>query len=270
MGWRRHGGGSFVYFELKKYNEEFIERINAAKTKSKLDEVYKKVMQQHKPVIILFYSLLAVSCWYYFAFPKAFPVVSWNVRFWTGCVPLLSALFLFGLVPMCIVKFVFRERLADYGLRLGIRYRTVRSFCLAAPFVILAGYFTGYNPAFYDVYPLNYAVRTHGQPPGETIGLGIFTFHCVLYLGYYFGWEFLFRGFMQHGLSERCGLPAAVLMQTAASTMLHYGHPASEVFAAIAAGLVWGTFAYRTQSILSGFGQHALLGIVLDYVLIYA
>ncbi|MDR3233859.1 MAG: site-specific DNA-methyltransferase [Planctomycetaceae bacterium] len=40
-----HGGGSFVYCELKKYNEEFVERINAAKTKSELDEVYREMTQ---------------------------------------------------------------------------------------------------------------------------------------------------------------------------------------------------------------------------------
>jgi membrane protease YdiL (CAAX protease family) len=54
-----------------------------------------------------------------------------------------------------------------------------------------------------------------------------------------------------------------------ASTMLHHGHPPIEVFGAIAAGLAWGFIAYRTRSILSGLGQHALLGIVLDWTLIY-
>lgn len=34
------GGGSFVYAELKKYNQEFIDRIQAANNKGKLDELY--------------------------------------------------------------------------------------------------------------------------------------------------------------------------------------------------------------------------------------
>jgi membrane protease YdiL (CAAX protease family) len=220
---------------------------------------------ERKPAVILLYALIAASCWYYFAFPQALPAASWNEQFQSGCVPLIAAFVLFGIVPMCIVRFVFRERLADYGLRFGIRFRTIRSFCLAAPVVVLIAYFTGHQPAFFDVYPLNYAVR----PQHTAVSIGIFTLHGVLYVGYYFGWEFLFRGFMQHGLSERCGILTAVLIQTTASTMLHYGHPASEVFGAVIAGIVWGTFAYRTQSILSGFAQHSLLGLVLDYVLIH-
>ncbi|RGD88095.1 site-specific DNA-methyltransferase [Acinetobacter sp. SWAC57] len=35
------GGGSFVYFELKKYNQYFLDKIMAATTKGELDEVYK-------------------------------------------------------------------------------------------------------------------------------------------------------------------------------------------------------------------------------------
>lgn len=34
------GGGSFVYFELKKYNQDFLDRIMAVNSKGELDEVY--------------------------------------------------------------------------------------------------------------------------------------------------------------------------------------------------------------------------------------
>lgn len=34
------GGGSFIYFELKKYNQDFLDKITAANNKGELDEVY--------------------------------------------------------------------------------------------------------------------------------------------------------------------------------------------------------------------------------------
>ena len=217
-----------------------------------------------KPIVILLYTVVAATVWKYFAFPDLGmePVLS---DFWLGAVPLFAAFVLFGLVPMGIVKWGFRERLADYGLRLGNTHRTVRSFLLAVPLIVVIAIGAGHNPAFFDVYPLNGAIRSQHT----TIGVDLFMTHAVCYLGYYVGWEFLFRGFIQHGLSERCGVPAAVLIQTMASSMLHYGHPAAEVFGAIIAGLVWGLIAYRSRSILSGFGQHALLGVVLDWVLVF-
>jgi len=219
---------------------------------------------QFKPPVVLLYTILAVTVWRYFAFPD-FGAEPTLADFWKGATPLFAALVLFGLIPMGIVRWGFRERLADYGLCIGIVHRTLRTFLLAAPLIILIAVLTGHSPAFYDVYPLNETIR----PQHTKIGINLFVIHSICYLGYYFGWEFLFRGFVQQGLSARCGVPTAVLVQTMASAMLHYGHPPSEVFGAIAAGLVWGLFAYRTRSILSGLGQHTLLGIVLDWTLIF-
>ena len=219
---------------------------------------------QVKPVVIVLYTVLAATVWKYFAFPNlgTEPALS---DFWIGATPLFAALVLFGLIPMGIIKWGFRERLADYGLRIGIARLTVRSFLLTAPAIVVIAIFTGHNSAFFDVYPLNETIR----PQHSTIGMNLFAIHAACYLGYYFGWEFLFRGFLQHGLSERFGLLTAILIQTLASTILHYGHPPVEIFGSIIAGLAWGFFAYRTRSILSGLGQHALLGIVLDWVLIF-
>jgi len=220
--------------------------------------------EQGKPVVILLYVIVAATVWKKFAFPDLGeePTLS---DFWRGATPLFAALVLFGLIPMGIVKWGFRERLADYGLRVGVAHRTIRSFLLATPIIVVIAIFTGHNPAFFDVYPINEAIR----PQHSTISINIFVLHAIFYFGYYLGWEFLFRGFLQHGLSERCGIPVAILIQTMASVMLHYGNPSIEVFGAIIAGLVWGFFAYRTRSILSGLGQHATLGIVLDWVLIF-
>ncbi|MDR3198340.1 MAG: CPBP family intramembrane metalloprotease [Planctomycetaceae bacterium] len=222
---------------------------------------------QFKPVFILFYVLVAASVWKYFSIPVITDSFDNDKAafFWLGTYPLIGSFLLFGLIPMGIIRYVFREHLADYGLRLGILLRTVRSFLLAAPVVILIAVLTGYDAAFFDVYPLNETIR----PQNTRIGYSVFMLHAFIYLGYYFGWEFLFRGFLQHGLSEQCGIPTAILIQTLASTMLHYGHPGSEVFGSIIAGLVWGILAFRTRSILSGFAQHALLGIVLDWTLIF-
>jgi membrane protease YdiL (CAAX protease family) len=61
----------------------------------------------------------------------------------------------------------------------------------------------------------------------------------------------------------------AVLIQTAASALLHIGSPATETFGAILAGLLWGALALRTRSLLSGLGQHYVLGISLDAFICY-
>jgi membrane protease YdiL (CAAX protease family) len=242
---------------------------------------------QIKPAVILLYTVIAVSVWYYFCSQSDFRLLRnrhVHPDVWFGSLPLFSAAVLFGLIPAVIVRWGFREKLADYGVKIGIVHRTVRSFLLAVPLVTVIAVWTGHNPAFYNVYPLNETLRQSENPPQgvspahptpanstyyPVIGPGLFLIHSLFYLGYYAGWEFLFRGFIQHGLTARCGLLTAILIQTLASTMLHYGHPPVEVFASIIAGIVWGVIAYRTQSVLSGFLQHSLLGIVCDAVLVF-
>ncbi len=219
---------------------------------------------QLKPAVILFYVTVAASIWKYFSFTN----LDVDTDFWLGEHKTVAAFVLFALIPMAIVKFGFRERLADYGLQFGVLRFTLRSFLVMAPVAATIGYWTGFQPEFFDVYPLNETLRPQNTGAMRA-GLDRFAVHAVLYIGYYFGWEFLFRGFMQHGLAKRCGLSTAILVQTLASTMLHYGQPGTEVFGSLAAGLVWGFLAVRTKSILSGFGQHALLGVVLDWTLIY-
>ena len=221
---------------------------------------------QIKPVIILLYVVVAASLWKYLSIPMN--AEDFTVNFWLGTQKIVGAFVFFGLIPMGIVKFGFRESLANYGLRFGVKKFTIRSFFLMAPFVAVIAYWTGLQPEFFDIYPFNEAMRVQNTGLDQRSG-DRFALHAILYLGYYFGWEFLFRGFMQHGLSERCGMSTAILVQTLASTMLHYGHPGSEVFGSIAAGLVWGILAVRTKSLLSGMAQHALLGIVLDWTLIF-
>ena len=51
---------------------------------------------------------------------------------------------------------------------------------------------------------------------------------------YHIAWEFLFRGVLFFPLVPLVGLVPALAVQTIASTLYHYGHTASEVFAAAA------------------------------------
>jgi membrane protease YdiL (CAAX protease family) len=222
-----------------------------------------------KEKIILLYVLFSTVIWKS-SFNKGvakFSDDSFWYDFFVGEGKLILAFILFGVIPVLIVKFVFREKLSDYGLRVGEVIRTIRSFCIAFPFIVLIAVISGNSDLFRNVYPFNLGLRQNNLS-GE-LSYGIFLIHAILYSGYYFGWEFMFRGFMQHGLSTKCGIGTAILMQTIVSVMLHFGHPTGEVFGSICAGLAWGYLAYRSRSILSGFAQHATLGIVLDWKLIY-
>jgi membrane protease YdiL (CAAX protease family) len=108
-------------------------------------------------------------------------------------------------------------------------------------------------------YPIN---------PSAGDSAAAFALHCATYLLFYVGWEFHFRGFLQGTLRETMGPANALLVQVAASCLLHFGKPTSEVFGSIGGALLWGLLAYYTRSILSGLAQHVALGVSLDAFLV--
>ena len=187
------------------------------------------------------------------------------LRFLWGARKHWAAFFLMGVFPILIVKFVFREKLSDYGVGWGVRKRTLLSFFMLAPILFAVGWASGLGDAgraFYTVYPYN---------PAAGVSWSALILHTISYFClYYFAWEFMFRGFLLRGLAPTTGFSTAVWIQVVISTTLHYGHPASETFGCIAGGLLWGFLALRTRSIFAGWGQHALLGIALDWSLIFA
>ena len=97
---------------------------------------------------------------------------------------------------------------------------------------------------------------------------GLFIIYELCYAAYYFGWEFFFRGFMLFGLADAFGAVNAVLIQTIPSTLAHIGKPTPEVFAAVAAGLVFGAIALKTRSVLYVFLLHWLIGVTLDVFIV--
>jgi len=175
-----------------------------------------------------------------------------------GIWSLAATVVLLGIAPLLVVKLVLGEKLADYGIQWGnLRFGAICCL-LVTPLVVVIGYVSARSPEFQAVYPLNPIARTSS---------GALVWHLVGQIFWYAAWEFHFRGFLQHGLQKSSGVTTGIWVQTLASALAHFGRPNVEVFASIAAGLLWGVLAWRTRSILSGFIQHWLLGASLDFFL---
>jgi len=211
--------------------------------------------RQFKPTVILLVSTPLLVTWRY-----VFYHTLWGDPAKGAVASFLACFLLLGVVPALIVKLVFRERLADYGVQWGIPVRTFRSFLMLAPVFLLAAFVASANPAIREEYPVN---------PTAGNSAAMFGFHALTYVMFYLGWEFYFRGFMQFGLRESLGDANALLIQVLASCLLHIGKPGAEVYGAIFGGILWGLLAYRTRSLLSGLAQHFLLGLALDWFICF-
>lgn len=187
---------------------------------------------------------------------------------------------LLGLAP-AIMALAFREKAADLGLSLKTKMLRSPLYWLCIPVALAVG---ALGAAFSDLgsfypYSRDLIERVRDQ------GAGPFVAHYAAYfLLYYIPWEFFFRGFLLLpfalaaqrilGRAEGGGeaettarnavLAFLVLFQTLPSTLLHFGHPLTELAGAVAGGLIFGLLAWRTRSIVPGLLLHAAMGLGTD------
>jgi membrane protease YdiL (CAAX protease family) len=171
------------------------------------------------------------------------------------------AFLLLGLVPAGIVKLVFKEKLAGYGVQWGNWRLAVLSFLVLAPLWLLLTYVGSRSPGVGAWYPLN---KSAGDSPA------MFGLHAVTFLVFYLGYEFHFRGYLQFGLKEAMGDVNAMLVGVMGTVLIHTGKPLpGETFGAFLMGMLWGVLVFRSRTLLTSLLQHALLGLSLDFYLCY-
>ena len=161
------------------------------------------------------------------------------------------------LVPVLLIRFVLREPLRDFGLRLG-DWRFGIKYCAFFMVVFLPFlYLNGGDPAFNTFYPLSRGL--YGRSAGHML------LWELTYLAYYIAWEFQFRGYLQLGLEKRVGPVTALLIQMLPSVVIHIDRPFGECMSAVAGAWLLGILAWRTRSILWPVLLHWYIGGMTDF-----
>lgn len=155
----------------------------------------------------------------------------------------LERVVLFGLVPLAVVLFGFRDRPGRYGLTLG-EWRWGLGLMLAGCAVM--------TPVvlWFATLP---DVRAYYGPSAAPIGEVALTNALDLTAS-----EFLFRGFLMLTLVRAIG-PIGVLVATMPFVFAHFGKPELELFSTLGGGLIYGWLAWRTRSIVWGSIGHTYI-----------
>jgi uncharacterized protein len=157
---------------------------------------------------------------------------------------------LYLVIPAAIVVFGFRDRLSDYGLRLG-EWRPGLRWTLGS-LAVLA-------PILFVVAQTSEVQEYYAQADRSTLDVVLVSGLNLL------GWEFLFRGFLIFGLYRTLG-PAAVLLQAVPFAMAHIGKPEIETMTTVIGGAGFGWVAWRTKSFLYPFLIHWGLNVFVRLV----
>jgi membrane protease YdiL (CAAX protease family) len=164
---------------------------------------------------------------------------------------------LYVLIPGFIVLFVFRQSLADYGLKLRGAFKDgwvyPVFFAVMGPLILLVSN----SSHFQRTYPF-YHIRQ-----GEDLWPWFWVWEA-LYALQFLGLEFFFRGFLVHGLRHRFG-PYAIPVMTIPYCMIHFAKPLPETLGAVVAGLVLGFMSLKTRSVILGAAIHVSVALSMDF-----
>jgi hypothetical protein len=155
----------------------------------------------------------------------------------------IERLVVFGLIPLAVVIFGFRDRPSRYGLTLG-DWRWGASLAVIGSVAM--------TPVVLW-FATQAEVRAFYGPSAAPLGQLLLTNGLDLVAA-----EFAFRGFLMLTLVRVIG-PFGVLAATMPFVFAHLGKPELELFSTLGGGLVYGWLAWRTRSIVWGTLGHVYI-----------
>lgn len=157
-------------------------------------------------------------------------------------------------VPALILVAGFRRRPAEVGLGLG-DWRLAGAIALAyLPLVVAGTWVLSDGAAFRAQYP-HFA--------GAARDWRLFLAYEALFVFYWVGWEYLWRGFVLFGTAPAFGL-GAIVVQMVPFALLHASKPPAEAYLSIVGGLALGALVWRCRSFWIAVPIHAYQMLALD------
>ena len=158
-------------------------------------------------------------------------------------------------IPALILLVAFRWRPAEAGLGLG-DWKLASALALAyLPLVAIGTWVLSDGAGFQAQYP-------HYHPAARDWGL--FAVYQALFLFYWMGWEYLWRGFVLFGTAPALGAPLAIVAQTVPFALLHAAKPPAEAYLSILGGLALGALVWRCRSFWIAVPIHWAQMVLLD------
>ncbi len=158
-------------------------------------------------------------------------------------------------LPAGALLLLFRRRPAEIGLGLGDWKLASVLALLYLPLVTVGTWVLSDGTEFQAQYP-------HYQP--AALDWKFFLIYEALFLFYWVGWEYLWRGFVLFGTAHTFGL-YAIFVQTVPFALLHLNKPLPEALLSIVGGIALGALVWRCRSFWIAVPLHAAQMLILDF-----
>lgn len=173
----------------------------------------------------------------------------YSLLFWAATCVLFYLIF-----PMLFREIVFPNSPSLFKLNIPAKHWRIYGLMLVIMIIPLIS--ASFLSSFQHTYPFVYI------PKGDRF-YRILLLWEIGYLCQFIAVEYFFRGFLLFAFEKELGYKA-VLIPLIPYVMIHFGKPFPETLGAIVAGLVLGTMALRSKSIVPGICVHFTIAIGMD------
>ena len=158
-------------------------------------------------------------------------------------------------VPVLLLVLGFGRRPSEIGLGTGDGKLALTLAGLYLPLVAVGTWVLSDGAAFQAQYP-------HYDPAATD--WRVFLIYEGLFLFYWIGWEYLWRGFVLFGTAHVFGL-YAIFVQMVPFALLHADKPPAEAFLSILGGVALGALVWRCRAFWIAVPIHAAQMMILDF-----
>jgi len=159
------------------------------------------------------------------------------------------------LVPIVVLRYAFKQRWHEMGLGLGDWKLASTLALLYIPLVVVGTWVLSDTAAFQTKYPHFSAAASNWR---------LFFIYESLFLFYWIGWEYLWRGFVLFGTARTFG-HYAIFIQMVPFAVLHISKPLPEAMLSILGGVALGALVWRCRSFWIAVPIHAAQMMILDF-----
>jgi membrane protease YdiL (CAAX protease family) len=179
-----------------------------------------------------------------------------------------SSIFLYALMPLVLSVATKGSFHRKYGLGLGDWKAGLAITGVFLGVMLPLTWCASRWTSFQGQYPLagNAAYLLHLGENKTAFSWKLFLLYELGYFLYFLAWEFLFRGWMLHGLTPHWGRGAAILAQMAPFAVMHLGKAELEALGSIIAGVALGILSLRTRSFYYGAVIHGVVAVWMDWL----
>lgn len=158
------------------------------------------------------------------------------------------------IIPVAILLLVFRQKPKAVGLSLGDWRFGLSISALYIPLVLLGTWVLSDSTAFQRSYPHLQQAAYDWQ---------MLAVYELMFLFYWIGWEYLWRGYFLFGTVRTFGI-YAIFLQAIPFALLHVNKPFAEALLSIVGGVALGAVVWRCRSFWYAVPVHALQMIAID------